>query len=139
MSDQIPAAARHLFEGPNLAWLSTLMADGSPHLTAVWIDIDGSTPLVNTLEGRLKHRNVGRDRRVALGVADRDNPYESVALRGRVAEISSEGAAEHLDALARRYLDEERYPHSEPGDVRIILRIEPLRVHYFNPAAEEDG
>lgn len=137
MSSKIPEAALHLFREPNLAWVSTLMSDGSPQLTAVWIDIEGTTPLFNTLEGRVKARNIRRDGRVAIGVANRDNPYESVSLRGRVVEITSAGAAEHLDGLAQRYLGEERYRYSAPGDVRLIVRVEPERVHYFNPEASE--
>ena len=134
MSAEIPSAARHLFVEPNLGWVSTLMADGAPQLTAVWVDLDGSTVLINTLEGRLKERNIRRDGRVAVGIADRENPYESVAVQGRVEEISAEGASEHLDRLAQRYLGEDRYPYGARGDVRLIVRIEPERVHYFNPA-----
>jgi PPOX class probable F420-dependent enzyme len=137
VSSEIPESALHLFREPNLAWVATLMPSGSPHLTAVWIDIDGRTPFFNTLEGRLKLRNIRRDSRLAIGVADRDNPYESVSLQGRVVEITESGAAEHLDRLAQRYLAQERYAYSAPGDVRLIVRVEPERVHYFNPAAGE--
>ncbi len=137
MSERIPESARHLFSGPNLGWLATLMDDGAPQLTALWVDIDGLTPVVNTLEGRLKLRNIRRDSRVALGVANRENPYETVAVRGRVREITTDGAAAHLDTLAQRYLGEPRYRYSAPGDVRVICRIEPERVHYFNPESSE--
>lgn len=133
MSSEIPEVALRLFREPNLAWVSTLMPNGSPQLTAVWIDIEGRTPFFNTLAGRLKLRNIRRDGRVAIGVADRNNPYESVSLQGRVVEITESGAAEHLDRLAQRYLGEERYAYSAPGDVRVIVRVEPERVHYFNP------
>ncbi|MGI9556685.1 MAG: PPOX class F420-dependent oxidoreductase [Solirubrobacterales bacterium] len=136
MTDAIPDQARHLFTEPNLGFVSTLRPDGSPHTTAIWVDLEGAAPVLNTLQGRVKHRNLQRDPRIAIAVADRDNPYESISVNGTVTEMTSEGAAEHLDRLAQKYLSEERYPYSEPGDVRLILRVGLERVHYFNPGAD---
>ena len=109
------------------------MPDGSPQVTAVWIDIDGSTVLLNTAEGRVKPRNLRRDGRIAIAIADRTNPYEAISIRGRVTEMTTEGAVDHIDSLAQKYLDHPKYRFSKEGDVRIIVRVEPEHVHYFNP------
>jgi PPOX class probable F420-dependent enzyme len=119
--------ARALLTGPNIAHLATLMPDGSPQVTPVWVDTDGRDVLVNTADGRLKVHNVRRDPRVALDVTDRANPYVAVLIRGRVVDISAEGARDHIDRLARRYTGAERYP-GDAAERRLILRIRPERV-----------
>lgn len=116
-----------LLKGPNIAHLATLMPDGSPQVTPVWVDTDGQDVLINTAEGRLKLKNMRRDPRVAVDLVDRDNPYRSVLVRGHVVAISEEGADAHIDQLAQRYLGVERYPKAE-GERRVIVRIRPARV-----------
>src|SRR5688572_4468764 len=86
------------------AHLATVMPDGSPHVSPVWVDVDGDTILINSAEGRLKDRNVRKDKRVALSATDPDNPYQSVTIRGRVAEITNEDADRHIDSMAKKYL-----------------------------------
>ena len=122
-----PSIAR-LFEGKNFAFLATLMKDGSPQVTATWVDIDKNnyTILVNTAEGRVKHRNISRDPRVAVSIIDSSNPYHMVSVRGKVIEqIKGKDAEEHIDKMAKKYLDKEKYPRRRPGEERVLLRIKP--------------
>ncbi len=119
---------RRLLEKPNFAHLTTLRPDGSPHATVVWVDLDGDDILVNTAEGRVKTRHLRDDRRVALSVHDEENPYERVCVTGQVVEMTHEGADEHIDALAKKYMGQDRYPGRAPGEQRVILRIRPERV-----------
>ena len=120
-----------LFEEKNFAFLATLMKDGSPQVTPTWVDIDKSdgTVLVNTAKGRIKHRNVSTDPRVAVSVIDFSNPYRMVAVRGKVIEqINGKDADEHIDKLAKKYLDKDKYPRRRPGEERVLLRIKPEHV-----------
>ncbi len=128
MAKEISGPARELLEAANIGHLATLMADGTPHVTPVWVDVEDSLVLVNSAEGRVKVRNLRRDPRVGLSVVDRENPFAAVSIRGRVRELTADGADEHIDALAKKYLGEERYPLREPGERRVIVRIEPLHV-----------
>jgi PPOX class probable F420-dependent enzyme len=108
--------------------LATLMPDGSPQVSPVWVDVDGNTIVVNSAEGRLKDKNIKKDKRVALSVTDPDNPYESVTIRGRVAEVTTAGADQHIDKMAKKYLGKDKYPFGQPGEVRVLYRIEPEKV-----------
>jgi PPOX class probable F420-dependent enzyme len=119
---------RKLFEEANFGHLATLMPDGSPQVTPVWVDFDGRYVLVNTAEGRQKARNIRRDPRIAIDVVAQGNPYAFASVRGRVAEITSEGAEEHIDRLAKKYLGRDKYPFRQPGERRIILKIAPEHV-----------
>ena len=123
-----------LFEGKNFAFLATLMKDGSPQVTATWVDIDKNnyTILVNTAEGRVKHRNISRDPRVAISIIDSSNPYHMVSVRGKVIEqIKGKDAEEHIDKMAKKYLDKEKYPRRRPGEERLLLRIKPQHVVHW--------
>ena len=122
-----PTVSR-LFEGKNFAFFATLMRDGPPQVTPIWVDIDknNNTILVNTVEGRVKYRNISRDPRIAISVTDFSNPYDMVTIRGRVVEhIKGKVADEHIDKLAKKYLEEDKYPRRRPGEERVILRIKP--------------
>ncbi len=134
MAERLPEPARTLLESPNVAHLATLMADGTPHVTPVWVDVEDSIVLVNSAEGRVKVSNLRRNPRVGLSVADRENPHAAVSIRGRVLEITEAGGEEHIDALARKYLGAERYPMRRAGERRLVIRIEP--VHVFGPSSE---
>ena len=113
-----------LLREPHIAQLVTLMADGSPQVSPVWVDTDGTHVLINTAQGRLKTRNIERDPRVAVAVYDPANAYERVVnVRGRVTEITTEGADAHIDSLARKYLGADRYPGHTDAETRVILRI----------------
>lgn len=130
---EIPAAAMHLLEGRNFAHVATLMEDGSPQVSPVWIDHEDGLVVFNTAEGRVKPRNLRRDPRLAISITDPDNPYENLLIRGRAVEIDKEGADEHIDALAKRYLGVDEYPGRQPGEVRLIVRVKPERVRHNAP------
>ncbi|MBA3621544.1 MAG: PPOX class F420-dependent oxidoreductase [Actinomycetota bacterium] len=129
MTQKIPAAAHGLLDDANFAHVVTLMPDGMPQTTPVWIDRDGDVVVFNTAKGRAKHRNLVRDPRIALSVCAADNPYSYLQVRGR-AELVEEGAREHIDKMARKYIGKERYPFSQPGEERIIVRITPESVDW---------
>ena len=124
-----------LLKGKNFAHLSTLMNDGSPQVTPTWIDLDedSSSILIGTVEGRIKHKNVSRDPRVAISISDENNPYNMVLIRGRVIEQIKEGAVEHTDRLAKKYLGVDKYPFPTPIEKRIILKIKPEHVFHQQP------
>ena len=124
---------QRLFDCKNLAYLATLMDDGSPQVTPIWVDVDGNVILVNTAEGRIKQRNVSRDPRVAISTVDHANPYEMVTVRGRVIEQTPSGADEHIDRMAKKYLGMDKYPFKMPGEKRILLKIKPDKVFHQRP------
>ena len=124
----IPNEYRDLFEKRAFANVATLMPDGSPQVTPMWVDYDGTYVLVNTARGRQKDRNLRRDPRVALTIMDPDNPYRYLLIRGRVAEITEQGAVEHIDALAKKYTGADKYQNLRPGEVREIIKIQPEQV-----------
>lgn len=113
-----------LLRRPVLAHVATTMADGRPQSTPVWIDTDGEAVLFNTAKGRAKARNLAARPDVAISVVNDENPYESLQVRG-TAELIEEGADEHIDALAKKYLGKDRYPFRQPGEERIIVRVTP--------------
>ncbi len=128
MSAALSDGVKKLFREPNYGHMATLMPDGSPQVTPVWVEMDGNRILVNTAEGRVKPRNVRNDPRVAISIYRQDNPYSAAFVRGRVVEIIHEGADELIDKLAKKYLGQDRYPYRQPGEQRVILVIEPEHV-----------
>src|SRR5713226_3720313 len=121
----IPDKYRDLFSKRAFASLGTLMPDGRPQVTPVWCDLDGEHVIVNTAKGRQKDKNIRRDPRVALAVTDPENPYRYLEIRGRVVEITEQGADEHIDKMAKKYLGADKYPYRQAGEVRLILKIQP--------------
>ncbi|HYA84807.1 MAG TPA: PPOX class F420-dependent oxidoreductase [Candidatus Bathyarchaeia archaeon] len=132
-TNQITEPIAKLLEGRNFAFVATLMKDGWPQITPTWVDLENGKILVNTAEGRLKQKNISRDDRIAISVSDQNNPYHMVTVRGRVVEQTTEGADEHIDKLARKYLGVDKYPLRSPSEKRIILKIKPERVYYQPP------
>ncbi len=128
MSVTLSEGVKKLFQEPNYGHMATLMPDGSPQVSPVWVDIDGDRILVNTAEGRAKPRNVRRDARVAISIHNQENPYSSAFIRGRVVEITHEGADDHIDKLAKKYMGQDTYPYRQPEEQRVILVIEPEHV-----------
>ena len=128
MAAAIPDEYRDLFTKPAFAHVATLMPDGTPQVTPVWVDLQDGLVLVNTAKGRLKDRNLRRDPRVGLAISDPDNPYRYLQVRGRVTDITESGADDHIDSLAKKYLGQDTYPYRRPGEVRVIVKIAPERV-----------
>jgi len=132
---EITEPVAKLLKDKNFAFIATLMPDGSPQITPVWIDIDNNTNtiLVNTASGRKKLDNISRDPRVAISVANQLNPYEMVAIRGEVVQQDTNSADEHIDKLAKKYLDLDKYPFRTPNEKRVVLKIKPDKIHYQQP------
>jgi PPOX class probable F420-dependent enzyme len=108
--------------------LATVNADGTPQVTPVWFDWDGSRLRINTAKGRVKDKNLRRTPAVALTIIDPDNPYRYVQVKGRVANVTESGADAHIDALSKKYTGQDRYAKRTPGEVRVIFTITPDRV-----------
>src|SRR5271155_646797 len=125
MSVKIEGRAEELLKGKNFCLVSTLRADGSVQGAPVWVDVQDGQPVLNTAEGRAWPRNLERDPRVTLTVQNMENPYEYLEVRGRVAERTHDGADEHIDALAMKYLGKDEYPYRQPGEQRVIIRVAP--------------
>lgn len=126
----IPSDAHDLFSSESFATYVTLYPDGRPQATPVWIDydLDAGQVLVNTAKGRRKDRNVANDPRVSVVVLDPDDPYRYISVDGR-AERTTEGAVEHIDRLAKRYMGVDEYPHhGEESGERVLHRITPEHV-----------
>jgi len=128
MAEQIPDAFKDILQKRGYAHLATLMKDGGPQVTPVWYDFDGIHIRINTAKGRLKDKNMRRDKQVALSIQDPDNPYRYLAIRGDIDEITENGADAHIDSLAKKYLGKDRYPFRAPGEVRVIYKIRPQKV-----------
>lgn len=128
MPAEIDGKARELLEAPNFAYVGTAGADGRPQVNPIWIHVSDGLVEVNSSEGRRWPANVRKDPHLTLCVPDKDNPYEYVMIRGRVVEDTHEGAKEHIDFLAKKYMDADEYPFLQPGEQRIIFRIEPEKV-----------
>jgi PPOX class probable F420-dependent enzyme len=128
MAASIPQQYRDLFQKKAFANLATLMPDGRPQVTPVWVDLDDSHIRVNSAKGRVKDKNMRRNKNVALSIFDPDNPYRHLAVQGEVVDITEQGADEHIDALAKKYLGKDKYPFRQPGEVRVIYKIRPDRV-----------
>jgi len=117
-----------LFEERNLVFIATIMKDGSPQLSPVWADFEDEHVLVNTAEGRIKHKNVLRDPRVAISVVNQNNPLDMTTIRGKVVDIIPDYEYEHANKLTKKYMGKEKYPFKQPGEKRIIFKILPERV-----------
>jgi PPOX class probable F420-dependent enzyme len=107
------------------------MPDGQPQVTPVWCDFDGSHVIVNSAKGRQKDRNMRRDPRVTLTISDPENPYRYLEVRGRVAEVTEEGAEEHIDRMAKKYLGQDKYPYRQAGEVRVLYKVAPEKFSHM--------
>ena len=128
MPAAIPEKYHDLFQKKVFASLATLMPDGQPQVTPVWIEFDGKHVVVNSAKGRVKDRNMRRDPRVSMALIDPDNPYRHLQLQGRVVEITEDGADQHIDKMAKKYLGKDKYPFRKPDEVRVLYKIEPEKV-----------
>jgi PPOX class probable F420-dependent enzyme len=128
MAQVIPEKYLDLLEKQAFGNLGTLMKDGSPQVTPVWVDYDGKHVRINSAKGRVKDRNMRRDPRVSIALQDPANPYRYLEIRGRVVEITEKGADDHINKLAKKYLGKDVYPFPQPGEVRVLYKIEPQKV-----------
>jgi len=128
MSQIIPQTHADLFEKQAFGNLGTLMKDGSPQVTPVWVDYDGTYVRFNSAKGRVKDVNIRRDPRVSITLQDPGNPYRYLEIRGRVVEITENGADDHINKLSQKYLGKPVYPFRQPGEVRVTYKIEPQKI-----------
>lgn len=128
MASKIPASHLDLFSKKALAHLATIMPDGTPQVSPVWVDFDGEHVLVNSARGRQKDRNMVARPHVAMNIQDPDDLYRYLLVRGPVAEITTEGAVEHIDKLSLKYTGNPKYRDLVPGEIRVIYKIRPDRV-----------
>ena len=124
----IPDDYKDILQKKAFANLATVNTDGTPQVTPVWVDYDGTHVRFNTAKGRVKDQNLRRNPAVALSISDPDNPYRYLQVRGRVAEVTETGADAHIDSLAKKYLGQDKYPYRKPGEVRVIYKVTPERV-----------
>jgi PPOX class probable F420-dependent enzyme len=129
MPAAIPEKYLDLFQKKAFGSLSTLMPDGSPQTSPVWIDYQNGDLVVNSAEGRQKDKNIRRDPRVAVAVIDPENPYRYLEVRGRVHEITNQGADAHIDKMAKKYLGQDKYPYAQPGEKRVLYKIKVEKTH----------
>ena len=136
---KVPDKVIQLFEGKNLVYIATLMSDGAPQLSPVWanLDDDNGHILVNTAEGRIKHKNVLRDPRVAVSLVSAENPLDMATIRGVVVSIIPDYMYEHANKLTLKYLQTPVYPFKRAGERRIILKIRPDRIFVLPPQQQQ--
>ena len=127
MAATVPDSHKDLFQKRAFGSFTTLMPDGSPQTTPVWVDLVDGDVIVNTALGRQKDKNVRKDPRVAVTLIDPDNPYRYLEIRGRVADITQEGADKHIDKMAKKYLGQDKYPWARSGEHRVLIKIAPER------------
>ena len=128
MSDAIKGRAREILKDTNFANVATIRPDGTPHVIPVWVDVDDGHVVLNTAEGRTWPELARRDPRMTITVQNHENPYEYVTIRGHVDEVTDEGADEHIDSMAKKYLGEDKYPFRQPGEKRLKFRVKPEKV-----------
>ena len=125
----IPDQYKDLLQKKAFAHLGTVMKDGSPQVTPIWFDYDGTHVRINSAKGRWKDKNMRNRPKVALSILDPDNPYRYMQIRGTVTEITENGADTHIDSLAKKYLGQDKYPFRQPGEERVIYKIAVERVN----------
>ena len=128
MCDKLQEKTIQLFQKRNIVFIATIMKDGAPQLSPVWANYDSGYILVNTAEGRIKHKNILRDPRVAISVVSHDNPLDMTTIRGIVEEIIPDYDYAHADKLTLQYLGQKHYPFKRENEKRIILKIKPESV-----------
>lgn len=128
MPDVLSDAAREVLAKKVLAHVATLGPDGEPHVTPVWVELDGDDIIINTALGRAKARNLASDPRVAVSLTDPDDAYSVIAIRGTVIGFTTAGADEVIDRLAKKYLGLDSYPFRREGEVRVTVRIQTDRI-----------
>jgi PPOX class probable F420-dependent enzyme len=127
MAVPVPESHKDLFQKKAFGSFTTLMPDGSPQTTPVWVDFADGKVIVNTALGRQKDKNVRHDPRVAITLIDPENPYRYLEIRGQVYEITQDGATAHIDKMAKKYMGVDKYPYAQPGEQRVLFKISPQK------------
>src|SRR4051794_37775160 len=127
MASVIPDQYLDLFQKRAFANLATLMPDGTPQVTPVWVDWDGTHVLINSARGRQKDKNMQRSAAVSMSILDPDNPYRYLEVRGKVADITEAGADDHIDKMAKKYMGKDKYPYRRQGEVRVVYKFLPTK------------
>ena len=133
MPEKIEGRVAELLEAKNFAQVATVRQDGSPHVTPVWVDHDGEHVVLNTAEGRDWPANARRTGQIAINVPNQENPYEYVYIRGTVAEDTTDGADEHIDKMAQKYMGVDEYPFRQDGEQRLIIKVAPDKITHNDP------
>jgi PPOX class probable F420-dependent enzyme len=133
MAEAIEGRVRELLEAKNFAHVATIRKSGTPLVVPVWVDTDGTHVLLNSASERAWPANLRREGKVGINVMNLENPYEYVSIDGTLAEDTTEGADEHIDALAKKYMDLDEYPLRRDDETRVILKIEPQRIRHNDP------
>ena len=128
MAIELTDKQRKFLTDKNFAFIGTVRKDGSPQVTPVWVDFDGTHVVFNTEQKRAKVRNLRRNPRVVISILNAENPYEYIQIEGRAVEITDQGGADHIDRMAKKYMGQDRYPWNQPGDVRLIVKVAPEKV-----------
>jgi len=133
MAEAIDGRVRELIDSKNFVHVATVRESGTPHIVPVWGDTDGQYILLNSARGRAWPSNAERDGVITLNVMNLENPYEYVEIEGKLEEVTPDGADEHIDKLAKKYLDADEYPFRSESEERVIVRIEPQKIRHNNP------
>lgn len=128
----LPESLRKVLIDKAYGHVITFNTDGSPQVTMVWMDADGNQPLYNTADGRIKVTNLRRDPRIMVSVQDRNNLQSYALIKGK-AKVAAEGADEHIDRMAKRFLGMDKYPWRAPGEKRLLVRIDIDKITGFGP------
>ena len=128
MAAKLSDTQRKLLDDKNFAHVATIGEEGEPQVTPVWIEYDGTHVLFNTEEKRAKVKHMRANPRIALSIQNAENPYQYIEIRGKVVEMTPEGADEMIDRLAKKYMGKDKYPFNKPGDVRLVVKVLPEKV-----------
>ena len=137
--DKMDSKVINLLNGKNLVFIATIMKDGSPQVSPVWANLEDEHIMVNTAEGRIKHKNVLRDPRIALSIVDSNNPLDMTSIKGIVVEIIPDYDYIHANKLTKKYLGKEKYPFRRENEKRIIFKIKPEKIFVLPELKMNEG
>jgi len=131
--EKVPDSHKHLLQTRALLYLATTMKDGSPQVSPLWFSVDDNFILVNSAKGRIKDKNMRRNKKVSVAIVDPENAFLWMGIQGSVLDITEVGADDHVDLLAKKYLDMDSYPNKQEGQIRVIYKIRADKVYTMDP------